>query len=75
MKAQPNGRRDRVEQGNAPVDDGAKEAGVGRPSSANPRLHSPVYLSHARAIKQKTLKPRDIFTRIPANEPAYGAPL
>lgn len=43
MKALPKGRRDRVEQGNAPVDDGAKEAGVGRPSSANPRLHSPVY--------------------------------
>jgi len=43
VNTQPKGRSDRVEQGNAPVDDGAKEAGVGRPSSANPRLPSPVY--------------------------------
>jgi hypothetical protein len=49
------GRRDQVEQGNAPVDDGAKEAGVGRPSSANPRLLSPFKLPTHGPLNNKTL--------------------
>ena len=69
MKAQPKGSRDRVEQGNTPVDDGAKEAGVGRPSSANPRSIPPFKLPTHGPSNRKNLNliPQLRHVRIPTS--------